>query len=47
MLEELKLSLDDGKFYYSKQFDELGYREYPRIFWMLSLREILTPWTMR
>jgi hypothetical protein len=32
MLEELKLSFDDGQFYYSKQFDELGYREYPRIF---------------
>lgn len=32
MLEELKLSFDDGEFYYSKQFDELGYREYPRIF---------------
>jgi hypothetical protein len=32
MLEELKLSFDEGEFYYSKQFDELGYREYPRIF---------------
>jgi hypothetical protein len=32
MLEELKVSFDDGQFYYSKQFDELGYREYPRIF---------------
>jgi hypothetical protein len=32
MLEELKLSFDGGGFYYSKHFDELGYREYPRIF---------------
>lgn len=29
MLEELKLSFEDGEFYYSKHFDELGYREIP------------------
>ena len=31
MLEELKLSFE-AEFYYSKQFSELGHREYPRLF---------------
>ncbi|HEY2496133.1 MAG TPA: hypothetical protein VGK24_03610 [Candidatus Angelobacter sp.] len=31
MLKELKLSFE-AEFYYSKQFSELGHREYPRLF---------------